>query len=120
MIDLIKAFTNQIMLFLAAACLLLGGLAYYYRSELRVALSGIEAANANTAIEQANTNACKQALEDQNVAIDRLRHERPAPTPITRTKYRDRIVIRYIDRNITQGECYETSAHIDAARRLFP
>jgi hypothetical protein len=120
MIDLIKAFTNQIMIFLAAACLTLGGLAYYYRSELRVALSGIDAANAQTAIEQANTNACKQELQDQNAAIERMRHDRPPPTAITRTEYRDRIVVRYVDRNITQEECRETSAHIDAARRMFP
>ena len=124
MIGVLKTFWAYIMVALAASCLIFGGLAYHYRSAWRVSLGDIAAANAEIALEKANGNVCRSALEDQNDAIEVLRidYEKRIASirPTTITGFKDRLVIKYVDRNITQGECHETAAAVDAVRRRYP
>jgi hypothetical protein len=98
---------------LFAAIIVMVRLLYSYRGELRSVALEYATASANSA-------TCRAILAEQNAELERMWHEKPAPRTITRTEYRDRVVIQYVDRNITQEECHETAAHIDAARRLFP
>ena len=94
-------------------CIGLGMGLYHYRAEAADYARDLVVAGVNK-------QTCDAALNEQRKLVEEMRHKKVAPKVITKTKYQDRIVVKYVDRNITQGECRETSAHIDAARRLFP
>jgi hypothetical protein len=98
---------------LFAAIIVMSWFLYSYREEIRSLALDYASASANR-------ETCRAMLAEQNAELERMRHEKPAPRTITRAEYRDNVVVRYVDRNISQEECHETSAHIDAARRLFP
>lgn len=94
-------------------CIALGFGLYHYRVQAAEYARDLVVAGANK-------QTCESALQEQREYVEKLKIEPKQPEVITQVKYRDKIVVKYVDRNITQEECRETSAHIDAARRLFP
>ena len=98
---------------LLLVCIVLGIGVYHYRTEAADYARDLVVAGVNKA-------TCDSALDEQRKLVKAMKLEPKAPKVITKTEYRDKLVIKYVDHNITQEECRETSAHIDAMRRLFP
>lgn len=86
---------------------------YSYRSEL-------QELTLKYAVSISNATTCKASLQEQNRLIEALRLKKEEPKFITKIEYKDRLSIKYIDRNITKEECNEVINTIDAVRSRYP
>jgi hypothetical protein len=90
---------------------------YHYRNEALDLARDLVVAGVNKA-------TCEAGIKAQNEAVEALALDYEARIasfkPVTRTEYRDRTVVRYVDRNITTEECHETASAIATVRALHP
>ena len=98
---------------LLLVCIGLGIGVYHYRTEAADYARDLVVAGVNKA-------TCDSALDEQRKLVEAIKLKPKEPKVITKPEYRDKLVIRPVDKNITREECSETSAHIDAMRRRFP